>query len=807
MKEILLLEAEDWILSVSAPDQSRRYAMFRRTLDKRQPGKELPTSSIGFSEKLAVTLSRMQRMEDVSTHFISEEHTASRIRLPAPLMFDNTSYQFFFSFRQGSRVEEASIDHRLRRIAEAFTIPLSRQSRLPLTLVGTVKTGNNVGALVLPLSYRAQDRIKKITLSFDVFSAKLSTDDDLHQMYRSIDSVAPFLRFQVARPTEQQVSRGKSRGYFPVMWLARFETLRSGLGDALRVIINAPHNRLQSNVRYVRADRLRGRVDNKTAERVRNDLVCGMDNKRYRLTSKQLNVDTPENRFVKMVTVRSSVTLARLHGLLGEETERSGKRILSEPFLENVAAWARDLRTINSATFFADIGTYSGMKNESLVLQQRPGYSRVYAVWQELQYYLDMFDTCTSIAMCTIDKIYEIWCFLEVRRILIEDLGFAQLDTRPSKPGGSVETLEETIPAQEFSFYRGDGVTACLTHEPVFRKKSGKSASLKQIRTYRLEQKPDIFLKAQFADGRECIWLFDAKYRLEDNARHATDSDDLVPDDALNQMHRYRDALIYEQSEQEAGFTTKSRAVMAAFALYPGCFRQESGLNPYEELINEVGIGAFALLPSVSGSEGRYWLTDYLQTQLGNAPSQKQSRASSADHLYVQEPARIPFFGMQQSLYRNLVLVAGLGANRTEAYTRSFIDRSATWYHCPVDTFDRRYQEHVVRELEYLAIAVLDDEQAAMYINHVWPITSLVRLPRKDITADQAGTDEPGNDNNRSYWLFGLGSPQRLNDPVPGFPRRGFVKALRVTTLAKLSEVTHYTQLHDVYGDAISRKF
>ncbi|MFK7861046.1 MAG: nuclease domain-containing protein [Granulosicoccus sp.] len=110
------------------------------------------------------------------------------------------------------------------------------------------------------------------------------------------------------------------------------------------------------------------------------------------------------------------------------------------------------------------------------------------------------------------------------------------------------------------------------------------------------DDSPNFFLKAEFADGRECIWLFDAKYRLysgPEEAEAQADSDDLVPDDALHQMHRYRDSLIHEQADQDSGYRTKARAVMAAFALYPGYFKQVTDRNPYEELIEEVGNRGF----------------------------------------------------------------------------------------------------------------------------------------------------------------------------------------------------------------------
>ena len=43
---------------------------------------------------------------------------------------------------------------------------------------------------------------------------------------------------------------------------------------------------------------------------------------------------------------------------------------------------------------------------------------------------------------------------------------------------------------------------------------------------------------------------------------------DHIPDDAINQMHRYRDALIHLEKADD-GITEKSRPVVGAFVLYP----------------------------------------------------------------------------------------------------------------------------------------------------------------------------------------------------------------------------------------------
>lgn len=67
-----------------------------------------------------------------------------------------------------------------------------------------------------------------------------------------------------------------------------------------------------------------------------------------------------------------------------------------------------------------------------------------------------------------------------------------------------------------------------------------------EIKSYLNTQKPDILLEVLFPNKQRFIWLFDAKYRLSSDDKE----DDLVPDDAINQMHRYRDALVWAKQDE-----------------------------------------------------------------------------------------------------------------------------------------------------------------------------------------------------------------------------------------------------------------
>ncbi len=384
--------------------------------------------------------------------------------------------------------------------------------------------------------------------------------------------------------------------------------------------------------------------------------------------------------------------------------------------------------------------------------------------------------------------------------------------------------------AGAFYFKRIDGVTARLAHEPKFTQRGNP------IRSYLVSQEPDIVLevtlpKTSLSDGKnQFIWLFDAKYRIKTDKNRFDDSSeditttDYVPDDAINQMHRYRDALIRlsgsEGTDSDLSSPStpgqpvkKSRPVFGAFALYPGFFDQTQTPNPYATAIEEIGIGAFALLPSQANSHycGHHWLLEFLQTQIGPAPSLQAEQgneamypvASIAERLYVQEAARIPYYGMRQVLYPDLTLTAALGgqSGRSKDYFKAFEQGTARWYHLPLSTFLKKFKQHVTDEIRYLALASTSDTQhTTKQIDKLWPIKCVAVVPRKAITTEQAGKEY---DSTELYYLFELGKPLTLQTPITQVPHRPIKNSMKLTTLTRLQSVTRFSDVEKVYEEAI----
>ena len=143
-------------------------------------------------------------------------------------------------------------------------------------------------------------------------------------------------------------------------------------------------------------------------------------------------------------------------------------------------------------------------------------------------------------------------------------------------------------------------------------------------------------------------------------------NDDLIPDDAINQMNRYRDALIH-LSAGDDGITEKSRPIVGAFVLYPGWFDEETGTNPYATAVESVGIGGFPLLPG----RDNLWLKAFLKEKFGDLSCPESiERALDPDEHLLNESVRIAPTGLSLSRYDDLTLVASLGnvSKRNKSY-------------------------------------------------------------------------------------------------------------------------------------------
>lgn len=849
MPELIRLQTPEFEFSVWANDISQRLSVYQNTMAHRastnhaQPSYELrfaPAAELSNAiEPQGLVAARLDKSASGDSVLVANGLTKhAELTLNSPLFFENTQYQFEWVFF--SEVTNARLTHRSQSVNEAFRFsPEVKTARgvVPARLTGTINTSNDVGWLRLPLTFELNGKTQTQHIAFEVLPTKMALHQDLPAMHQAVDKVYPLWRFSLVEKTEQDAATSQSRGHFPLMWLANFVALRERFEQGLKVICAAPHSRLQPTVANIKAAKLKGRLPHKLAEQVKKGFANGQFDKRYAVEKKKLSVDTPENRFIKMAVSKSKRQLGAFEQKLRKSNQAPDRQRLSDSFLNELHSWQQPLQKMLGQSFLKEVGAYTGLSRESLVLQQKTGYSAVYRIWQELKFYLDVFGNQSSISMKSVAEIYEVWCFLCLKQILEQDLGFELVENGAAelKQNQFFEySFKEDGMRGAFRFKRADGVTARLAHEPIFNK-AGK------IRSYLVNQKPDIVLEVSLpksahltkadvglSEDKQFIWLFDAKYRIKtdknrfDDSNENIESTDYVPDDAINQMHRYRDALIrlsepslseYSSSTNSVQYAKKSRPVFGAFALYPGFFDQATTPNPYSAAIEEVGIGAFALLPSQteSGYCGHQWLLEFLQAQIGTVLNEQTGQgnevmypvAGMAERLYVQEAARIPYYGMRQVLYPDLTMTVALGGQRgrDNGYFEKFQQGTAQWYHLPKSTFLQKFKQHIAEEIRYLALASTSDTQTSTkQIDKLWPVKRVTVLPRYAITEDQAGKKSGLAE---LYYLFELGKPLSLQTPVTNVPHRPMKNSMKLTTLTRLESVTKFAEVEKVYAEAM----
>ena len=733
MEELFVLQTDTYKLIVSSKDPANSRRRLERTLKSRQQA--LPQGRVELSPPLKLK---------------SESEPQECFVLDAPCFFENKRYWFEFVFDPSyySFSTAPHIQHRLKEVEEAFEFSSHTNS-----IRGDVETKNDVGRFSFTLVFEERGKVVKQSFAFDVLPTKMDLQSDLRIMGQQIDQILPLWRYSLAERTSQSAGAVRQpRAPFLLLWLAQFESLRTQLESGLKYVINAPHSRLVTTTYSRKLDRLKGRLPARREEAVARAIADKRWDERFAVEKKRLSLDTPENRFVKWVVVSSVEKLSRI--LAGSNADR-----LSDSFRGNLEEWRGTLQRVGRAPMFDDVGAFTGLSRESLLLQQGAGYAKIYRSWQQLKWHLALLEGQAELSMRNVAQLYEVWCFLELRRILTDELGCCEMEAPSSNltnTGLGVEFKDGMAGA--FRFERADGLKVRLAHEPVFR------ASGNPVGTWTTTQKPDIYLEATMADGVELAWVFDAKYRIQADDQSGKDgelTEDLVPDDAINQMHRYRDALIH-RGESTQGLHHKSRPVFGAYALYPGYFDQHKTRNPYNEAIQQTGIGAFSLLPSPDGS-GSVWLASFLKTSLGSAHDAPSSFVTDAQ--FLQEAPRIGSRGMDVSYVRDLVItMSQIGNDRSAEYIEKFRSGEARHYHTKQLAFERqRMERHIIKEARYLAVALDCEGAAGREIRWVYPIKKAERVARGDLTdvmTGRVGCDDP----EELYWLFHLGNALQLKN-------------------------------------------
>lgn len=574
--DLLRLEHKDFVCTVNC---TRPEANFRKAL-QRQPG------------LLTATGYRL----DEATGFVRVPGTQQTVPIAAsgvhPVFFENKQYTFWIEFYEPKIIDSADVKDPRLDVEEAFT--WHKKSGV---LTGSVNFGNDIGKASLTVVYRKQQQIHTCVFQFEVFPVKLDYKKHYRDLLEAIEKLYPNLIYDFLKKTYTEFRPGTTE-HTDLIWWRLFGGLYEDFFQSASYILQHPRRKLQKEKHMLPADRLTALTPELEEELAEFRKVPGH---LYRSPVHHYTLDIAENRFVKYALQQTYARFLKLSKLISTNYAN----VISGSFKEALEEKQKHLHSLVSHPVLRNFGEYKGIRQESLVLQQATGYSTLYRCWLVLRAGAELFDGFQKLELKSIDHLYQIWCFLELSRRITSILGIepdvAEL-AKFSKDNFIVGF--ETGKHSKLVWKKPNGEKVVLFHDLQFSNK-GKDS----IRTYTVTQRPDIVLHIEKNDLREkyaLTYLFDAKYRIQSD--DYADAADAPPDDAINQMHRYRDAIFYSDDEQK--FPRKE--VIGAYVLFPGNNAISTVRNAcWHRSVEDVNIGAFQLLPG--SAESGILLHEYLQ--------------------------------------------------------------------------------------------------------------------------------------------------------------------------------------------------
>lgn len=492
--------------------------------------------------------------------------------------FDNADYPIWIEFKD--YVKDAQFGSILQNDNDRFSFRRH-------ILAGFINYKNEIGRSEIQIIYKVDKETRAFRFGFEVLSTKLDYHEHWRIIVEDIEREYRMLSLDYMRRTFHGFSPDQNGEHPDIVWWSVFEGEQQKFIKACKSIIDRPRHRLHGEEVYLRADKLKQtphNIENRLAEHRKEPAYL------YRVEQHILSNDTQENRFLKFALHQISKRYEDLRQRI--EAVKTASGTMKSAML----ATSETLKRLQHHPFFRTIGRFKGISQESMVLQKATGYSQVYRTWNLLRRAYSLNDGLYRLQTKDIATLYEIWCFIEVSHIVKAQLHLDDEDVehRNRMEMNGIFSWELGKGEHSRILFRKDGVElAELVYNPKNADKENDDVGMKDLVVPTVPQKPDIVLqltKNDLQQGMKMTYLFDAKYRIDGKDKGV----DVPPEDAINQMHRYRDAIYYKDYDANA----LKKEVIGGYILFPGDGEpNDVAVSKFYKTIKEVNIGAFPLRP------------------------------------------------------------------------------------------------------------------------------------------------------------------------------------------------------------------
>lgn len=491
------------------------------------------------------------------------------------VFFDNTEYSVWVEFVGGT--QKAQFNSLIESDNQRFTFRHN-------ILAGFVNYQNEIGKSEFSILYEKSGQKKSFVFGFEVLSQKLDYHQHWKTIVEDIEREYRLLSLDYLKRTFHSFSPDSQGDTPELIWWSIFHGEQQKFLAACKSIIENPRRKTVRESYFVRAEKLKfvpRTLENQLAENRLNP------SKLYKTETFSHTNNTVENRFLKFALQEISKHYNNL------KIKILNLKNLSDTARAEMERTSATMQKLLKNPFFRTVGVFKGFSQESLIMQRAFGYSQVYKTFNLLRRAYSLSEGLFRLQTKDIATLYEIWCFIQVAHIIRErlNIGISDIENHSRIELNNLFSWDLDKGKHSKILFKKDGISLV---ELYYNPKETEKLSLDHLTSPTVPQKPDIVLqliKNDIANGMKFTYLFDAKYRI---AGRDSQNVDFPPDDAINQMHRYRDAIYYQEPLQNA----LKKEVIGGYILFPGSGEKASvEVSKFYESITNVNIGAFPLRP------------------------------------------------------------------------------------------------------------------------------------------------------------------------------------------------------------------
>ena len=514
--------------------------------------------------------------------------TDSTVAIPlegsGPRLFEQVDYTIFVRSKSEA---QADLHHRDPALLRDVRTGPDGQG------IGIINFGSQIGRSRFWVDVGG---VREFEFEVEVFPTKLDYESDYARIVAEVQEILTGLALEYLRGTFQPGSVVRVPKPSDIEWLTLLKSAAAELEKSLTYVAGHPLRRFVAEGRDMRVDRIH--AGNAS---VRRAISRGRGSGDLRTTSRGrviheflptqmpwLTLDTPEHRWLasqlrtirrRLVRLRQAVTAGTARG--GEESLRTRQTRLE---LDDLYARLGRLERLEPMQL-AERQLPSSFA--SLQLLGAPGYREAYKACMTLVLGLHITGGPFEVSTKDLSELYEYWCYLSLLRMLRHELGEPiNLRDLIRQDGSALRVQLKKGQSTRLNFRASDRKVS-VSYNPEY---SGRHLLL--------AQKPDMLVTIEDESWPPLTLVVDAKYRVKSDADYIASFDSAgPPEDALNVLHRYRDALLESDASQQT--PRLKRTVVQAAAMFPyveatsGAF----GGGRLWKSLQTLGVGAIPMLP------------------------------------------------------------------------------------------------------------------------------------------------------------------------------------------------------------------